>query len=677
MKRLIKKVTAVIMAMLMLFASVTVAHGASGAQGELPLRAVFEDVGAFVDWVDGIIMVVMPNGDEWAITPGGAAATLNSESVELVAPVIIIDGRAFISYADAMLLLGVSGPAPRGELALTIETAMATAPAFMNAVGVTGLTMAIVDAETGFTWTQGFGYADSVRGLPVDEHTLFQVGSTSKPFTAAAVMQLVEQGLIDLDSPVVNYLPEFSILPSPVLGGDSGDVTVRMLLNNTSGVPANKLYGWFITGDSHYQGNMNNLLEWLQTRELTFEPGTMYEYSNNNWSLLGIIVARLMGFDNYFEGFIEYTNTNIFTPLGMERSTFEFTPGLTNVAMPYISLGVQDIMHTVSPIAAGSVLSSAYEMALFMHTIFGDGTMDGHRLLTQETLAYMMQEHSIMSPGVLHYGLGFMRVIAPGGRVLVGHDGNIAHYHTGMMFDPETGLGVFVSVNTTSGLLIATHLAITMLETAITEKTGAPPWPQPPEPDISDVGPATLSAEELAFFSAFEGLYDFAEAGGIWELLIIDGVLTWDAGFASFELIPLSDGTFDSIAGIYSFEFVDGVAVATITVGDEQFSALRIDGLEDVAPPEGFLDWVGVYNFVPQVENEVGLIWQLVVSVNEFGFPMMSTEQAIHAYLGGPSEIPLAEYNGYWFFGFTPVRFIIDDDGNRFIDILGGLYVRS
>jgi len=677
MKKFARKITAFVIAVAMVFASTASVHASSNNRTDVPLRATLESVDAYVDWVDGSAVITMPNGDEWVFIPGAATATLNSQEVALMYPVTMAGGVMFISYADVVALFGTAQVQEAGldmPFAATIETALSAAPAFMNMVGVTGLTMAVVDIETGFTWTQGFGYADSVNGIQVDEHTLFQVGSTSKPFTAIAVMQLVEEGLIDLDSPLVNYLPEFSMLPSPVLGGSSDDVTVRMLLNNTSGVISNNFKGMIVTGDEQYQGHMNNLLEWLPTRELLFVPGDMYDYSNNNWTLLSILVARVMGFDNYFEGFVEHTDATIFAPLGMERTTFEFTPALTNVAMPYVTLNRQDDMHTVSSIGAGGLLSSAYEMARFMHAIGGDGTLDGQRLLRQETIAYMMQEHSVMIPGMMEYGLGFFR-ISIDGLETVGHGGNITHYHTEMIIHLETGIGVFVSTNTISGITITTALAYTVMDAAITEKTGVSPLPPlPTQPELPAGEGAMLSEEELIALAAFEGIYSFGEAG-VWELEIVDGVLTWRSGDIMFELTPLPDGTFDSLAGIYSFEFVDGVAIATLTAGDTQVPGIRLDDSYEIEVPEEIMAWVGVYNFVPQVENEAGIITQVIISVNEHGLPLMTMIQPIHAYFDAP-EIPLGEYNGYYFAATMPVRFLVDDDGNKTIDLMGALFAR-
>jgi len=679
MRNFTKKVLALVVAVSMLFASVTVVHANEAENPEfLPLRTIFEDAGASVNWGDGTAVIIMPNGDEWVFTPGAQTATLNSDTVQLSTPVVVVNGVSFISFEDIVALFGwheATYLEPLGEMGATIATAVETAYTFMDLAGITGLTIALVDVETGFTWTQGFGYADSVNGLPVDEHTLFQIGSVSKPFTAVAVMQLVEQGLIDLDAPLVNYIPEFSALPNPALGGDSNDVTVRMLLTNTSGIVGNYLYGWMITGDEQYQGHMNSdLLEWLPTYTLVFPPGTMYNYSNNGWTLLSILVARVMGFDNYFEGFVEHTNATIFAPLGMERSTFEHTAGLTNVAMPYLTLGNQDVMHTTSLLGAGGLFTSAYEMARFMHTIGGNGSLDGQSLLPLSTLAYMMQGHVVATPGVMGYGLGFAQLTI-GEHVLTGHDGALIHYHSSMFFDLDAGLGVFVSANTVSGIAIAVPLALVVLEAAITEKTGAAPVFEAPPADDADI--FVLSEEELAALTVFEGIYDFGDEG-IWEMAIIDNVLTF-IGVITFELTPLPDGTFDSIVGNYAFEIIDGTAVATLSVGDVQVVGTKIDSDEEIefAPPEGFMDWVGTYNFVPQVANEAAIMNQLIIGVNAHGAPTITVVQQVHPYIGGSPEAPLIQYGDYWLASNVPVRFFIDADGNRSIEFMGGLFVKS
>ena len=644
----------------------------------LPLRVVFEANGAQVHWVDRQIVVVLLNGDEIIFTPDSLSATINNEGFHLDFPVIVAGGTSLISTSDATRIL-----VGEEEFALTTATAIASTEALMEATGVVGLTMAIVDAETGFTWTQGFGFADSIQGRPVDEFTLFQIASISKPFTAIAVMQLVEEGLINLDSPVVNYLPEFSIRPSTALGGDSNDITVRMLLNNTSGITSNYFYGFLVAGEENYPDSMNNMLEWLQTRELSFPAGATWEYANAGWTILGILVANVMGYENYFEGFVNYTNENIFARIGMETSSFEFPQGFSNIAMPYTIDGEQYVIFNSGSAGAGAMLSNAYEMARFMHVFLSGGvTESGEQLLLPETIAYMVQDHTsdvLPVDGAVSYGLGF--IITRGfGFEAVGHNGLLETYISEMVFDLETGLGVFVSSNSVLSATFVSHLAHTVLATAITEKTGVSPIPHIDTPEQQlvpldmDAVPVELTEEEFAHWVEFLGLYDWA-AAGIWELQLIDGLFVWTIAGTEIYLTPMSDGTFDSFIGRYSFEFVDGDAVATINHDGIVTSGVRLVIIDDITTPEDLAEWIGDYNFVPQFENDLPLL--SVVSIfmsNITGEPTASITQRT-----GTSSWPFVEVNGRWFIAGLnyPILFGIDEDGNAYIDLFGAIFVRD
>ena len=394
----------------------------------------------------------------------------------------------------------------------TIETATSTTLRMMEEMSIPGVTIALVDAETGFSWTQGFGYADSGNGLRVDEHTLFQIGSASKLFTAVAIMQLVEQGIIDLDKPIVTYLPEFSILPSFRFGGNPDNITARMLLTNTSGVVSDNFGGGFMTvGNEHYRGAMNDALDWIVTQEMTFEEGTQFDYANTGWVLLGIIAARMTGHSDYFDGFVQYTDEFIFELLGMDRSTYQFLGSLTNVAMPYLETGTPEEMFLTNALSAGSVLSSAHDMARFMQTMLSDGTLDGQRLLTQETIMYMLQNHTThveMAPGFEGYGLGAIHMNV-NGLETVGHGGNSLFYHTELIFNLENGLGVFVSTNSATGAAAASPIAHEIMAAALMEKTGSVPRVEAEDVPLGLAGlePVTLSGDALENFIQWAGIY--------------------------------------------------------------------------------------------------------------------------------------------------------------------------
>jgi len=662
---------------------------AAPAQDTVPLRSTLEAAGAQVDWTQTHITVSVGT-DTWVFTPGSTQARHNSTVVTLFEPVIITNGVALISAADVARIgatptpTGITPEVPAGEFVQTIATANIAAEQAL-AMGVAGITIAIVDAETGFTWTQGFGMADTDRNLPADADTLFQIGSIAKQFTAIAVMQLVEEGLVELDAPLISYIPEFYIPTSPRYGGNSDDITVRMLLNNTSGVPCNWMRAFFVTGDDHYQGIMNDMLDWLSTRELSFAPGTRYDYANNNWVLLGILVSRMTGHTNYFEGFNEYTNEHIFAPLGMTRSTFEHTSQLTNVAQPHLVTGMQSPMQVISKSSAGSLLSSANDMATYMHFLLG-GQADA-QILSQASIAQMLRiqtSHVDMQAPLLGYGLGFAQMQMPDGFQTVGHSGGAMYYFSDVIFNLENGLGVFVSTNSTPGMLAAQAVSVAILQTALMEKTGSIPLADVDTPTIDPAAvPVELSEEEIAELYALEGFYDFG-IGGIWQLHVEDGALVWTpSGDDEAEVaVPMSDGSFQGPEGRYVFS-IDGENISVIYFSPYigMIPGVRVD-VEGLEAPAEFSQWIGRYYFVPGLPGEVISTTLIELIVDDFGRaaiirPTVQTD-VLSEMLGMNLSLPtpLTQFGDMWYLDLTPLFFSMED-GNATIDFMGSTFVRS
>ncbi|MCL2620317.1 MAG: serine hydrolase [Defluviitaleaceae bacterium] len=690
MKRFLKKLTAVGLTAVMF---VTGGVMAFAQTANLPLRQSFEAVGAVVDWDNGQVIVEI-GGYRWVLTPDASHAQQDGHDVALYTPITLVDGRTLISADDLSLIERLSNEAGSDAFAQTVEFATMLGLQSTTEGGIVGMTIAVVDAETGFTWMQGFGYADSLQGHRVDEHTLFQIGSTSKPFTAIAVMQLVEQGLIDLDTPFVYYVPEFSMLPSFIHGGNSDNITVRMLLSNTSGIMMDYLRAFYMVGNEHYQGGMNNTLERLPVREMSFVEGTQFEYANLGWVMLGILVARVTGHDNYFEGFVQFTDENILEPVGMTHSSFAITPQMTNVSMGYTGVGNQDEFIHVGLASAGSMFSSANDMALFMHDFLGG---DSH-LLTQSNISYMLQSHTdhldmSMAPFEA-YGFGFLHGTLASGINVVGHGGGTVHWFTDMLFDVDNQIGVFVSTNTTAGMFSATPVAAAILETAVVEKTGlvveATPGAGEGVSAMYDPAatPNPMSTEELAdFIAEFGGLYDFGPLG-FWYTELVDGVITSSSGDEILRLVRMSDGTFsvtygETIPGSrYSFVMMDGQAVSIFMASalGAVLPAPRVDDIEaweaqiaaQVAP-EDFAQFVGVYHFVPQIEGEVNLNARtFIVALDEFG---RATFAQVTPFMPPVGQL-LTHYEGRWFFMQSPLLFTYED-GIATLDLMGAKFVRE
>ena len=673
MKKLVRKYTATALAVLMLLTIVQFTAAAQTAVEEqdplyLPLRMVFESDGATVRW-DGANRRITVNHDDtvFVFTENSRQATIGGETVELNFPVVLEGGRARISYLD----VGSMFVEQAGVFDSAIMTAVLSAFAYMDALSIPGVSIAIVDAEKGFTWTRGFGHADIENNVYVDGNTLFGVGSISKTFTAIAVMQLVEKGIIGLDEPIVKYLPGFSIDPSPEFGGDYEKITARMLLTHTSGIMSNFLGYSGTTYNTYNAAFFDSFLELLATCFMATPEGAVFTYNNNGFNLLGLLVAAMTGDDNYFDGFASYTEENILKPAGMTRSTFTIGSSLMPyLAKPYANADTPGQLILMNGLPAGGLFSTANDMARYMHILLND---DG-KLLAKGTVGQMMKLHDFdfsTSIGGLGYGLGFMHQTGMDGFETVGHGGAIIHYYSEMSFNQDSSLGVFVTVNSMTGLQAASAMATFILQTAVMEKTGTVKLiPSKADPDAK---PATLSAVELA---GFTGLY-----AGSTEYYVMevgeDGMLYMHLptvpDFPPLLLTPMSDGSFDSIIGRLWFELIGE--------GDEQEMVLRMGDLnfhmiaarvdkEHFLPGEDFAPWIGT--FVPQpAENEASLVSAFRFGIDGFGFAIMESIQI----MGVTTVSPISATDKSWLTGFENIVFG-DDGAVQSFEVMGMEFVR-
>jgi len=302
---------------------------------------------------------------------------------------------------------------------------------------VAGATISIVhDGE--LLLSAGYGFADIESGGRVDpEQTLFRPGSVSKLFTWTALMQQVELGRIDLDADINTYI-DFHIPPF----GDR-PVRVRDLLSHSP--------GWSdVSGIS--VATVEELTpygEWIQQHipERVWAPGTEAAYSNYGVALAGYIVERVSG-----EPFAAYVEDHIFSPLGMQSTTFrEPLPGhledrmATGYEMEDGRLVAQPFELFSSIMPAGSGTSSARDMARFMIALLNGGELGDVRILQPRSVDLLMRDSLRNAPGLPGMAHGFYVVQETGPR-LVGHGGNTGDFHSNLILAPETGFGFFVSV---------------------------------------------------------------------------------------------------------------------------------------------------------------------------------------------------------------------------------------
>jgi len=497
----------------------------------------------------------------------------------------------------------------------TRHVAAGQAYAMIEMFDVPGVTIAFVDANSGFTWTQGLGYADVAQGIAVTEHTLFSIGSTAKTFTAVAIMQLVEAGVLDLDEPIITYLPEFSMLPNPLYGGDYRNITTRMLLNHTSGIQ--EFSGESISfsalrpiiGGGQNREAMNNMFSLLPNLHMRNQELNSQTYNNTGYALLGILIARLIGAENYFEGFVSFTQENIFNPSGMTSSSFEITPeNRPYIALPYydIETAVEGFMY-VSATPAGGMVSNAVDMARFMYIMLSGG-LYGDDEDTRILQSASIDEMTVVEAGM--FGLGLMQRRSASGAVSMGHGGTLQH-HTEMLLDFENGIGVFVSINGANTSL-PPLLGGAIWKAAVYEKTGVSVPLSPPPYIGAPFIPESL--EEL------EGWYTLAGQLALNE----EGVLVFPSFQGSpmvIELIHIGDGFFEpSISGmdfpglsemIFSFRKVDDTM--GLYIGTNRQGIL----LEPKPAPKSFEMWVGRWGTIDEDGNEE---LAFTLGINESGF---------------------------------------------------------
>jgi len=284
---------------------------------------------------------------------------------------------------------------------------------------------------------KGYGYADVEEKKPVlPEQTLFRPGSISKLFTATAVMQLVEQGKLDLDHDVNDYLdfPIPKTYPEPV--------TLRQLLTHTGGFQET-LKNLFVAHESDIKPLRTYLVNEMPAR--IFPPGKIPSYSNYGVTLAGYIVERVSG-----EKFERYIENHILKPLGMNHSTFD-QPLSTQLA-PQMSKGYLSAskeprdFEFVQVAPAGALTTTAADMTRFMLAFLQDGAVDGVSILKPETVRQMETRQFEFHPMLPGLGITFMEYLVDPVRIIA-HGGDTVYFHSDMILVPNAHLGYFLSYN--------------------------------------------------------------------------------------------------------------------------------------------------------------------------------------------------------------------------------------
>src|SRR5438045_6381940 len=284
---------------------------------------------------------------------------------------------------------------------------------------------------------KGYGYADVEEKKPVlPDQTLFRPGSISKRFTATAVMQLVEQGKLDLDHDINDYL-DFAI-PKTY----AEPVTLRQLLTHSAGFE-DTLKNLFVAHESDLKPLRTYLVNEMPAR--IFTPGKIPSYSNYGFTLAGYIVERASG-----EKFARYIENHILKPLRMTNSTFDqpLPPQLApQMSKAYLSASKKPRdFEWVQAAPAGALTTTAADMTRFMLAFLQDGAVDGVSILKPETVRQMETRQFEFDPMLPGLGITFMEYLIDPVRIIA-HGGDTVYFHSDMILVPDAHLGYFLSYN--------------------------------------------------------------------------------------------------------------------------------------------------------------------------------------------------------------------------------------
>lgn len=450
--------------------------------------------------------------------------------------------------------------------------------AYMPAMNAPGMTFGLTDADRTLR-TAAYGYADIARRLPVTTDHLFQIGSITKSFVALVILQLREQGKLDLHKPVLDYLPDLPIVT------EFGPVTLHHLLTHTSGLPDN--LGVFSADPAArlVQG---------------FKPGEHFHYCNAGFDILGLLAAKLDG-----RPWRVLVQERIFKPLGMNETkgvivTADRAKAATGYE-PFRDDAVYPRQGELAPApnmvmddTAGCIQSTPGDMARYLRMLLNRGKAPEGRIVSEESFRLMAKPYikaEEFSP-TASYGYG-IAVDALDGHKFLRHTGGMVAFASSIHVDLDGGVAAFASINAMQGYrpTAVTEYAVRL---AWAEREGKP---LPVAPEIGDPMQVDNAAEYAGTFTAPDGkALRFAADGKRLALVMGDRTIPLQrAGDDSFvSTVPGAMAAYAISFGRAGEEKNPG-PVVDVSYGPEWFAGEKYSGAKSFQVPEAYALFAGHY----------------------------------------------------------------------------------
>jgi len=356
----------------------------------------------------------------------------------------------------------------------------------------------LIDQGGEIVYERNIGFADIGNRVPATRDTVYKIGSITKSFTALAILQLVEEGTVDLDARVSQYLTDFV--------GPASEVTVRQLLTHTSGITNYTALPEAQPKLSWVQTTREDIVGLFRGKPLEFNPGTHYSYSNSGYYLLGLIVEAVSGQD-YFD----YLKTNVFEPLGL-KSTYagKYEEIVQQQARGYVATpdGFANAppLSQLTPFSAGILDASAADLIEYRRGVFKS-------VAISERLRGLVTTTGTFPDGVKQrYALGALSITDFHGHRKWGHSGGISGFASYHDYFPDDDITVVVLVNANGAPISPANLAVKMAREIYSV-------PQPPETEVE------VPEKLLESYVGRYQMQPFIFAGASKRIVLNDGVL--------------------------------------------------------------------------------------------------------------------------------------------------------
>ena len=345
---------------------------------------------------------------------------------------------------------------------------------------VPSITVAIA-RDGKIVWEEGFGWADRDKRIPANEHTMYSIASITKPFTATALMTLVEKKVIDLDRSVNQYLADAKVRARI---GSADDATIRRVANHTSGLP---VQGYFSSNESWRPPSMDETI--LRYGNLVTIPGEKWEYTNLGYGILGHVIARMSG-----QSYEDYMRDSVFLKLGLTHTSVGIEPGLEQFAAVRYDGGVPISFSPPPHRAAAGIYSSAHDLIRFAMFHLKAHLPDQVPILSDASIDEM-QKPTVRTQqcDTCGYGVGWL-LNEGSGYPTVNHDGLLPGASGILRLVPSEKIAMVVLDNSRDPGL-PREIINKALATLLPKYKAAPPSPRsqpvPFQPPSSLVGACT------------------------------------------------------------------------------------------------------------------------------------------------------------------------------------------